>query len=80
MKEVYVCIGCGRNTTARCQICDKCTQMRKSCRDERGAASASGPFTELRDEFEHDYSEQSLGPHTSDERWSWWWTDDMENC
>jgi len=69
--EKHSCIGCGKDTTARCQICDCCTQMRRHRRDNRGSASAGGPLIELHEECEYDYSEDSLGPHVSDGRWNW---------
>lgn len=75
-KEVHSCLGCNRDTTAKCQICDRCTQMRRYKKDERGSAGSSGPETELFEECEHDYSENSLGPHTSDDRWDWYWVFD----
>jgi len=71
-KESHICFGCGiRSTTARSQICPKCVQDR----GDKAAASSVGPLEELLDEFSHDYSEDALGPHTSDDRWGWGWAD-----
>lgn len=77
-KDAHSCIGCGRLTTAESQTCYRCMQYGRFKRSTLGSASASGPLTELYQECEYDYSENSLGPHTSDERWNWQWTDDLE--
>lgn len=77
-KDAHSCLGCGRLTTIECQICYKCTRGRGSYKDTRGAASSCGPLTELASECQHNYSEDALGPHTSDERWDWEYLDDVE--
>ena len=78
MSTAHSCLGCGRLTTAKCQICRTCMHDRDSGEDILGSAFSCGPLTELYDEYNHDYSEDALGPHTSDERWSWQYTDDVE--
>jgi hypothetical protein len=77
--DAHSCLGCGRLTTAKCQICPKCRPNRETGNDKQGSAGSTGPFTELAHECSYDYSEDSLGPHSSDERWSWGWVDDVWN-
>jgi len=65
-KEVHSCLGCGRTTTSRCQICWHCLRIGKW--REKDSPNSFGPWEELVSECEHNYSENALGPHTSDER------------
>lgn len=75
-ENAHACLGCGKVTTAKCQICDQCLGMRRYKTEEKRNASAEGPETQLRHECDSDYSEDALGPHTSDERWSWVYVED----
>ena len=67
--EVRCCIYCGRDTQDRSQICAKC--LGAYSHKSKDSASALPPTTLLESEFEHDYSEDALAPHSSDQRWSW---------
>ncbi len=64
------CLVCGRDTVARKQVCSRCLgtgfYASKDC-----AGATVGPNDLLYDEFEHDYSEEALGPHGSDQRWNY---------
>jgi hypothetical protein len=71
VKEIHPCLGCGKTTTARCQICDSCLHLRRHKYVELNAVAGSTPMEHLYDEFSHDYSEDSLGPHGIDDRFGW---------
>ena len=70
--DIHPCLGCGRTTTAKCQICAHCLGVGKH-KPKASAVADSGPFTMVVGEEEHDYSESAMGPHTSDERSSYEW-------
>jgi len=76
-KDAHSCLGCGRFTVSKSQICTKCTPNRDSETAKRGVAGSYGPLEELSMEFSYNYSEDALGPHVSDTRWNWEWTDDI---
>jgi len=77
MNDIHPCIGCGRTTTAKSQICSHCLGVGK-WKSKASAVAAAGPFERTNHEEDHCYDENSMGPHTSDERSSYEWMDEAD--
>jgi hypothetical protein len=68
------CLSCGRDTKSKSQLCTKC--LGTHSHKPKDSAVIVGPLEELKSECEHDYSEDALGPHESDKRWSYIYVED----
>lgn len=77
MPDIHPCIGCGQTTTAKCQICSRCLGIGKH-KPKAAAAAAMGPLDTTNHEEDHRYNEDSMGPHPSDDRSSYDWTDPFD--
>ena len=77
MKDIHPCIGCGRTTTAKSQICLRCLGYGK-WKPKASAVADSGPCEKTKGEEDHRYDENAMGPHTSDERSAYEWVDPFD--
>jgi len=76
MGNLQTCMFCGRDTRHRSRICVRCVGRNEH--DREYASAVTMPWDEMDGECEYDYSEDALGPHSSDDRARLEWVD--EEC